>query len=141
MQLLPAAPAKKMSATERWGNQDGMFTVGFLVVPMKFLSHYSELGLSGSEAMFVLQLMTFKWDAKSPFPTYATIAERMGISQKMARRYARGLELKGLLRRKFQPRSANRFDLMPLFEAVAKMPDTRRATVYQERRERPDSPG
>ncbi len=117
-----------------------MFSVGFLVVPMKFLSHYTELSLSSSEAMFILQLMTFKWDASAPYPTYATIARRMGVSEKMARRYARSLELKGLLRRKFQRRAANRFDLSPLFEAVAKTPDTRRATVRHDlKRTVPDS--
>lgn len=126
--LLP----KKWSAVERWGNRERMFSVGFLVVPTKYLSHYSELGLSASEAMFVLQLMTFKWDAKAPFPTYATLAARMGVSEKMVRRYARNLERRGLLRRRFQRRSANRFDLSMLFEAVAEMPDTRKVRVIRQ---------
>jgi hypothetical protein len=122
-------PPKKWSAIERWGNLEHMFSVGFLVVPTKYLSHYSEIGLSANEAMFVLQLMTFKWDASAPYPTYATLAARMGVSEKMVRRYARNLERMGLLRRRFQKRAANRFDLSMLFDAVAKMPDTRRVRV------------
>jgi hypothetical protein len=117
----------KWTAAERWGGQDGIFSVGFLVVPMKFLSHYAALGLSCNEAMFVLQLMTFKWNARSPYPTYATLAQRMGVSEKMARRYAKSLEKKGLLRRLFQRRAANRFDLSTLFQAVARTPDSRKA--------------
>jgi len=120
---------KKRSAVERWGNHESMFSVGFLVVPMKFLSHYTELSLSSSEAMFILQLMTFKWDASAPYPTYATIAQRMGVSEKMVRRYAKSVEDKGLLKRRFQRRSANRFDLSRLFEAVAKTQDSRKVHV------------
>lgn len=120
---------KKRSAVERWGNHEAMFSIGFLVVPMKFLSHYTRLRLSSNEAMFILQLMTFKWDASAPYPTYATIAQRMGVSEKMVRRYAKSVEDKGLLKRRFQRRSANRFDLSRLFEAVAGTPDTRKASV------------
>jgi hypothetical protein len=115
---------RKWSATERWGGREGTFALGFLVVPIKFLAHYSSLNLTTSEAMFVLQLMTFKWDAADPYPSYAAIARRMGISEKMARRYARALEQKGLLRRKFKRRDTNRFDLSALLDAVSKAPNT-----------------
>jgi Helix-turn-helix domain len=131
---------KNWSAAERWGNQDGIFAVGFLMVPMKYLSHYAELGLSNNEAMFVLQLMTFKWDANAPYPTYSTIAQRMGVSEKMARRYAKALEQKGLLLRRFQKRAANRFDLSRLFEAVARTRDSRRARAGGPRAKRASVP-
>jgi hypothetical protein len=115
---------RKWSATERWGGREGTFALGFLLVPIKFLAHYSSLNLTTSEAMFVLQLMTFKWDAADPYPSYAAIARRMGISEKMARRYARALEQKGLLRRKFKRRDTNRFDLSALLDAISKAPNT-----------------
>src|SRR5260370_23363755 len=99
-----------------------MFSAGFLVVPAKYLARYSTLNLTTNEAMFVLQLMTFKWDSEAPFPSYATIARRMGVSEKMVRRYARSLEGKGLLRRQFQLRAPNRFDLSGLFQAVVNEP-------------------
>jgi hypothetical protein len=113
---------KKRSAIERWGNHPNLFSAGFLVVPVKFLTNYSVLGVSTNEAMFLLQLMTFKWDSAAPYPSYGRIARRMGISEKMARRYAKGLEQKGLLRRMFQNRAPNRFDLSALFQAVATTP-------------------
>jgi len=115
---------KKWSATERWGGLEGTFALGFLVVPIKFLAHYSSLNLTTNEAMFVLQLMTFKWDAADPYPSYAAIARRMGISEKMARRYAKAVEQKGLLRRKFKRRDTNRFDLSALLDAISRAPNS-----------------
>ena len=115
---------RKWSATERWGGREETFTLGFLLVPIKFLAHYSSLNLTTNEAMFVLQLMTFKWDAADPDPSYAAIARRMGISEKMARRYARAIEQKGLLRRKFKRRDTNRFDLSALLDAISRAPNS-----------------
>jgi predicted ArsR family transcriptional regulator len=64
--------------------------------------------------------MSFKWDREMPYPTYATLAKRMGITDKMARRYAQSLDKKGYLRRHYQRKAANRFDLTGLFEALSR---------------------
>ena len=42
----------------------------------------------------------------------------MGISDKMARRHAKSLEVKGYLKRRMRVGQTNHFDLNPLFEAV-----------------------
>ena len=55
--------------------------------------------LSAGEVLFVLHLMEYKWDERAPFPSYKTLARRMGISDKMARRHAQSLEAKRYLRR------------------------------------------
>src|SRR5581483_9097008 len=89
-------------------------------------AHYASLNLTTNEAMFVLQLMTFKWDKDDPYPSYAAIARRMGVSEKMVRRYARALERKGLIRRKYYRRQTNRFDLSTLLEAIRKAPKRKR---------------
>jgi len=72
--------------------------------------------------------MEFKWDTGAPFPGYATIAQRMGISSKMARRHAQNLEAKGYLRREIRVGKTNRFDLSPLFDVLL------RAVQAEERR-------
>jgi len=102
----------RRSPTERWGGNQRLFSDGFLSVPTKFLRHYASLlpPLSSGEALFVLQIMTFKWESAAPFPAYKRIAKAMGVTDKMARRYAR------------QHRAPNRFDLTGLFEALAKLP-------------------
>ena len=109
------------SATARWGGEPEIFADGYLSVPTKFLRGYALLDppLTPGEALFVLQLMTFKWDTKAPFPAYKRISTVMGVSDKMARRYAQGLEKKGYLRRRFQERAPNQFDLSGLFETLA----------------------
>lgn len=68
--------------------------------------------------------MEFKWDSKEPYPAYKTLARRMGISDKMARRHAQSLEIKGYLKRQIRRAKTNRFDLNPLFDALLKaVPD------------------
>jgi hypothetical protein len=108
------------SFAKRWKHLE-LFARGFVAVPTLFLHHYAHLkpnALSTGEALFVLHLMEFKWTEDAPFPGYATIAQRMGISDKMARRHAQSLEAKKYLRRELRKGQTNRFDLTPLFDAL-----------------------
>jgi hypothetical protein len=111
------------SLAKRWGNHESLLEGGWVGVPVAFLTNYGNLiqfgGLTSSEAMFVLQLMAFKWGEEAPFPGYATLAKCMGITDKQARRYAKSLEDKGFLRRTARIGSSNLFDLQPLFDALA----------------------
>lgn len=125
------------SAAARWGGNQELFNDGFVVVPHRFLHHYASLNpaLTSGEALFVLHLMTFKWDRELPYPTYKTLAQRMGITDKMARRYAQALDRKGYLRRHYQTKAANRFDLTGLFEALSKTPLRSDASASEESNE------
>ena len=111
------------SAAARWGNHKDLFTRGFLVVPHRFLHHYSLLDppLTTGEALFVLHLMSFKWDRELPFPSYKLLAQRMGVTDKAVRRYAQALDRKGYLQRHYRKRAPNRFDLTGLFDALASL--------------------
>ena len=97
---------------------------GYLSVPNRFLRRYALLNppLTPGEALFVLQLMTFKWESAAPFPAYKRVAKAMGVTDKMARRYAQGLQKKGYLVRQFQYQAPNKFDLTGLFRALAGTP-------------------
>lgn len=113
---------RKLAA--RWGNQELLFTKpeGWVGVPDAFFRLYSKLqpyALTVGEAMFVLQLMTYKWSNDSPFPSYKSLAVRMGVTDKMVRRYAANLEGKGYLKREARIGSTNTFNLNPLFIALA----------------------
>ena len=113
-------PRQSRTYADRWKHSE-LLESGYLVVPTAFLRHYSRLKphpLTRGEALFVLHLMEFKWDQAAPFPSYETLAERMGISTKMARRYARALEQKGCLHRIIRVGNTNRFDLEPLFDKL-----------------------
>jgi hypothetical protein len=121
---MPSEASGGRSATARWGKQDTrLFKEGWLSVPNKFLRCYTALNppLSSGEALFVLQLMTFKWDDAAPFPSYGRVAKTMGVTDKMARRYAQNLQKKGYLVRRFQKRAPNKFDLTRLFDALAEV--------------------
>lgn len=121
----PSAVSARRSATERWGAQgEWLFKDGWLSVPTKFLRSYAEMNppLSPGEALFVLQLMTFKWDAAAPFPSYGRIAKAMGVTDKMVRRYAQSLQKKQYLIRQYQSHAPNKFDLTRLFDALAEVP-------------------
>jgi hypothetical protein len=109
---------------QRWGGDElfeELFGKGYVPVPSLFLQHYARLNppLNSGEAMFVLHLMDFKWDAKHPFPGYKTIAKRMGITDKMARTHAKNLATSKYLVRHMRVGRTNRFDLTPLFQALA----------------------
>ena len=110
----------------RWGGHEELFArpEGWVGVPDGFLRNYAKLGpyggLTVGEAMFVVQLMAFKWTQDAPFPSYKKLARRMGISDKMVRRYAANLEAKGYLNREARIGSTNAFDLTPLFAALEK---------------------
>ena len=108
----------------RWGGQESLFArpEGWVGVPDSFLRLYARLrpyALTVGEAMFVLELMSYKWSGNAPFPSYKALAARMGVTDKMVRRYAANLEGKGYLRRQARIGSTNTFDLNPLFEALA----------------------
>jgi hypothetical protein len=110
------------SVTVRWGGDEEIFAEGFLCIPNRFLQRYASLQppLTPGEALFVLQLMTYKWEEAAPFPSYSRLAKAMGVTHKMTRRYARQLQRKGYLRREFQKQDTNKFDLTGLFQALRK---------------------
>ena len=116
----------------RWGSHQ-LFEEGFVGVPTAFLRCYTKLNVSNGEAMFVLQLMSFKWTDKAPFPSYKTLAQRMGITTEMARRHAKSLEEKRLLVRVKRTGQSNAFDLGPLATALERLiadnPRTTRAAA------------
>jgi DNA-binding MarR family transcriptional regulator len=108
----------------RWGGHDSLFALpeGWIGVPAAFLRLYARLkpyALTVGEAMFVLELMSYKWSDNAPFPSYKSLAARMGVTDKMVRRYAANLEGKGYLVRSARIGSTNIFDLNPLFAALA----------------------
>lgn len=110
------------SIAVRWGGHDVIVRDGFVPVVNTLLRYGANLkpfSLQPTEMMFVIQIMSFKWDEDAPFPSYGTIAKHMGISPEYARKLARQLETKGFLRRRFRNSSTNEFDFTPLFNKLA----------------------
>ena len=107
------------SVIARWKHEE-LFNSGFVNVPTQFLELYTKLQppLTSGEALFVIQLMSFKWGKAAPFPGYKRLGERMGLSTKALQRNAAALEHKNYLRRIVRKGSSNKFDLTPLFDAL-----------------------
>ncbi len=105
----------------RWGGDDRIVADGFVGVPVLFLERMAVLkphAFTPAEAMFVICVMAFKWDARKPYPSYKRIATWMGKSESYARRLAQQLETKGFLRRVARIGTTNAFDFEPLFEKL-----------------------
>jgi hypothetical protein len=119
--MLEAEGTNVTSIRRRWG-YDEVFVNGWLPVPTLFLKVYGKLKpypLTPGEAMFVLELMSYKWtNYQLPYPSYRALAERMGVTDKMVRRYAQQLEAKYYLKRKARKNQTNEFDLSGLFLAL-----------------------
>lgn len=98
-----------------------MLLDGFVPVPSIFLRYLGAIRphLTPTEALFILELMLYKWDERAPFPGLKTVAEQMGVSETYARKLARTLEKKGLVRRIWRTGTTNEYDLQPLFDKLS----------------------
>ncbi len=136
MTTAPDVKSQKWDVGKRW--TPALVEDGFTPVPTTFLENYTRLGITPAEAIFILQLMTFKWGKGRPFPRLSLIATRMKMSETAVRGHARSLEGKKLLMRISRPGRSNEFDLTPLFKKLELVQEE----VRQERREkaRPQAP-
>ena len=100
---------------------------GHVQVSTFFLENYHRLkpySLTHGEAMFIVHLMQHKWGADAPYPGYKTIAKRMDVSDKTARRLAKSLEDKKYLVREVRQANTNRFHLTKLMSALVDLKKT-----------------
>jgi DNA-binding transcriptional regulator YhcF (GntR family) len=80
-----------------------------------FLRHYIELNMTTAEAMFIILLMSHKWGKEAPYPSFKSLAKRMGVTMTTARGYGRHLEQLGLIHRELRVDDTNIFHLDHLF--------------------------
>ena len=121
------------SFEKRWASS--LKTDGFVPVSTFFLENYHRLkpfDLTYGEAMFVIHLMQHKWNENAPFPAYKTIANRMHVSAKSARRWAASLEQKGYLQREMRVGATNRFHLKGLLDALVSLKKAQPAKATKE---------
>jgi len=109
----------KYSFEKRWA--PALKVDGHVQISTFFLENYHRLkpyDLTYGEAMFVVHLMQHKWGESAPFPAYKTLAQRMHVSVKSARRWAASLERKGYLKREIRVGTTNLFHLKGLMDAL-----------------------
>lgn len=93
---------------DKWGSA---LDAGFLVIPNVLLLRQHELDLTDGEMLVLLNIL-MAWHEKErlPFPRPETIAKRMGISPRTARRHITGLVEKGWLGRVSKTDSPLQYD-------------------------------
>lgn len=109
----------KYTFAKKWAPE--LESAGHVQISTFFLENYHRLkpySLTHGEAMFVVHLMQYKWGDEAPYPGYKTIAKRMGVSDKTARRLAKSLEDKKYLVREIRRANTNRFHLTKLMAAL-----------------------
>lgn len=100
---------------------------GHVQISTFFLENYHRLKpypLTHGEAMFVVHLMQHKWGTEAPYPGYKTLAKRMGVSDKTARRLAKSLEDKKYLVREIREAQTNKFHVKKLIDALVALKKT-----------------
>jgi DNA-binding MarR family transcriptional regulator len=115
-------PKPARDVVTRWGGDPRIKKEGFVPIPKRFLDYHAALkpySITVAEALFIIHLMWYKWDEKPPYPSLKTLARRMGVTAIYARRIARSLEGKGLLKRLPRSGYTNAFDVTPLFKKLA----------------------
>lgn len=126
-------PQQKWAITERWTERLG---VNFTPVADAFLRYGCLLprsdgkrGLTPSEVVLVVQLMSFKWTREAPFPSQKTLAQRMGMSERAVRNIICRLENdKYVVRHR---RRHNEYDLSGLFKALERLLDEQGVKLEQ----------
>ena len=105
---------------ERWS--PAVASKGFSAVPTVFLNSYAQLGITPTEAMLIIHLMSYKWDNRRPFPSVAKLCAKLGLSDGQVRSILRRLEKeKKFVTRIHRIGRSNEFDFTPLIHALEQL--------------------
>lgn len=112
----------------RWGAR---LAKPFSPVSRYFLHNYWRLaphsgarGLNSTEAMLIIQILDHKWDERAPFPTLATLGQRMGLSPRALRSTVKRLEeLKYITREPSPYGGPNKYHFDGLIKALHELMD------------------
>jgi hypothetical protein len=135
--VIPLRTQKASRASEKkWGT--AVMQLGFTIFPSLIFRAQQRLGLNPTQFAVLLQICDYWWEpGRKPFPSKATLAERLGLSPRQVQRYIAELETAGLLKR-IERRAAHRgklsneYDLSGLVERLKLIePDVRKANAAQ----------
>lgn len=106
-----AVPLSKSKETEKesendkkWGRE--VIEFGFCMVPSLLLQAQRRLGLNPTQLAILIQLSDFWWQhERKPYPSKATLAERLGLSPRQVQRHIAELESAALVKRRQQTAS------------------------------------
>lgn len=125
----PFRAPRKVGTTvaDRWTTR---LSTPFVPVSAFFLGNYHRLGpvggggLSATQVLFIVHVLSFKRSAAPPYPSVATLAKLLGLSERRVQQTIRELKALGLLETSPGPRGCNRFHLEKLYAALEAVMDT-----------------
>lgn len=91
---------------------------GMTPISTFFLKMYPKMGITSGEAMFIIHCFSYKWTVASPYPSFFTLANEMGVSRGTVQGYARSLEDKGFIKRVSRKGNSNEIDLTQLIKVL-----------------------
>ena len=100
---------------------------GFVAVPGLLLQAQRDLGITALQLAVLVQILGFWWiNDRHPFPSKATIAWRLKISERHVQRQIAGLEQAGLIKRidrrdAHHAKATNAYDLSGLVRRLRDM--------------------
>jgi len=91
-------PKAERESEKKWGQ--AVMDLGYSTIPSLIFRAQARLGLSPVQLALLLHLADYWWKrAQMPFPSKATLAERMNLSPRQIQRYLTELEDGGFIER------------------------------------------
>lgn len=124
----PNTAPRKVGTTvaDRWTRR---LATPFVPVSAFFLANYHRLGPPGSDGLtptqvlLLLQVLSFKRSPAPPYPSVATLAKLLGLGERRVQQTIRELKGLDLLETSPGPRGCNRFHLEKLYAALEALMD------------------
>lgn len=121
---LPQKAASRASE-KKWGK--AVCDLGFSIIPSLIFRAQARLGLNATQLAVLLQLADYWWDQdRHPYPSKATLGERLQLSPRQVQRYITELERGGFVKRidrfaSHKGRLSNQYDLSGLVAKLKKL--------------------
>lgn len=123
--VVPFPKKGTLKESERkWGKT--VMDQGFCIVPSLLFRAQQRLGLNATQLAIIMHLADFWWEQeRKPYPSKATIGERLGLSSRQVQRHIAELEKAGLLqrieRKGFYGKQSNYYDLSGLVNRLQQL--------------------
>jgi DNA-binding transcriptional MocR family regulator len=111
---------RQSSFNNKWG--DDLQALGYTAVPNCLLTCQAQLGIASCELNILLQVLSFKFDTRHPFPSLRAISKQTGLAVNTIRRNLRSLENKGMIKRLYRTGDTNLYDIEPLIRLLEDHP-------------------
>ena len=118
-------PDTRKSSEKKFGKP--VMDVGFCITPSLLMKAQARIGLNPVQFNIVMQLLDQWWAAeRRPWPAKATLAERMGMSDRQIQRHIAEMEGAGLVKRipRTSPgkgKTSNQYDLTGLVNKMKEL--------------------